>query len=101
MTHDLNGKPAGFDAAAERLKTQGWCVIPNALPSEIIAALAADLDPIYDATPFCQGDFYGGRTKRFGSLLKRSPHAVAALDDLILSVATACSRPGAIRSSST
>jgi len=26
-------------------------------------------------TPFCSGAFYGERTKRFGSLLKRSPHA--------------------------
>jgi hypothetical protein len=89
MTNAQIAKPAGFDAATDLLKTQGWCVIPNALPIETIAALAADLDPIYEATPFCEGDFYGGRTKRFGSLLKRSPHAASlALEELILSVAT-------------
>lgn len=89
MTHKPNLKPAASDAAIDLLKTQGWCVIPNALPRQIIDALSADLDPIYQATPFCEGDFYGGRTKRFGSLLKRSPHAAAlALDDLIIGVAT-------------
>jgi ectoine hydroxylase-related dioxygenase (phytanoyl-CoA dioxygenase family) len=89
MTNAQNPKPAGLDAATHLLKTQGWCVIPNALPVETIAALAADLDPIYEATPFCEGDFYGGRTKRFGSLLKRSRHAAdLALEELILSVAT-------------
>lgn len=89
MTNEPIERPAGFDVATDALKTQGWCVIPNALPSDIIEALAADLDPIYEATPFCDGDFYGGRTKRFGGLLKRSPHAAAlALEHLILSVAT-------------
>ena len=94
MTNAQNPKPAGFDAATDLLKTQGWCVIPNALPVETIAALAADLAPIYEATPFCEGDFYGGRTKRFGSLLKRSRHAAElALEELVLSVATGLLAP--------
>lgn len=94
MTQDPNAKPAGFDAALDLLMTQGWCVIPNALPRETIDALDADLAPIYEATPFCEGDFYGGRTKRFGSLLKRSPHAAAlAMDALILAVSEAVLSP--------
>ncbi|NYT41055.1 phytanoyl-CoA dioxygenase family protein [Sphingomonas sp. R-74633] len=94
MTNAQNPKPAGFDAATDLLKTQGWCVIPNAMPVETIAALAADLAPIYEATPFCEGDFYGGRTKRFGSLLKRSRHAAdLALEKLVLSVATGLLAP--------
>lgn len=89
MTCETKGKPAGFDAATGSLASQGWCVIRNALPREIIAALSADLEPVYEATPFCDGDFYGARTKRFGSLLKRSPHAATlALEDLVLSVVT-------------
>jgi len=89
MAHERTASRVGRDAATELLKTQGWCIVPSALPSESIAALAADLDPVYDATPFCEGDFYGARTKRFGSLLKRSRHAEAlALNDVILSVAT-------------
>lgn len=94
MANARDAKPAGIGTATNLLKTQGWCVIPNALPIETIAALAADLDPIYEATPFCEGDFYGGRTKRFGSLLKRSHHAAdLALEERILSVATGLLAP--------
>ncbi|NML06724.1 phytanoyl-CoA dioxygenase family protein [Sphingomonas sp. G-3-2-10] len=94
MTYDPNSQPADFDAALELLMTDGWCVIPNALSRETIGALDADLAPIYEATPFCEGDFYGGRTKRFGSLLKRSPHAAAlAQEALILAVTEAVLSP--------
>lgn len=94
MTYDPNSQPAGFDAALELLMTDGWCVIPRALPRETIDVLDADLAPIYEATPFCEGDFYGGRTKRFGSLLKRSPHAAAlAQEALILAVTEAVLSP--------
>jgi ectoine hydroxylase-related dioxygenase (phytanoyl-CoA dioxygenase family) len=60
-----------------QLLQEGYCVIPDALPAETLAALNADLDPVFAATPFGQGRFYGYRTKRFGSLLKRSRHAEA------------------------
>jgi ectoine hydroxylase-related dioxygenase (phytanoyl-CoA dioxygenase family) len=69
--------PADRAGAADNLRNRGWCIIRGAMPAATVAALAADLDPIYEATPFCTGDFYGGRTKRFGSLLRRSPHAAA------------------------
>jgi N-acyl-L-homoserine lactone synthetase len=68
--------PAVFpDIAAisvQRLAADGFCVIPNAIPLELVEALNADLDARFSATPFCEGGFYGSRTKRFGSLLKRS-----------------------------
>ena len=57
-----------------QLLHQGYCMIPNAVPAEMIAALNGDLDPVFAATPFGEGRFYGYRTKRFGGLLKRSPH---------------------------
>lgn len=60
-----------------QLLRQGYCIIPDAVPAATVAALNADLDPVFAATPFGQGRFYGYRTKRFGSLLKRSPHAEA------------------------
>lgn len=66
------GDSIGTTAA---LSQQGWCIVGGAMPAERIAALDADLGPLFEATPFCSGDFYGARTKRFGSLLKRSPHA--------------------------
>lgn len=59
----------------DQLFDQGWCIIPNALPESIIAALDADLSPAFAATPFSQGPFYGETTKRFGRLLTRSSHA--------------------------
>lgn len=70
--------PAGFTAAADALSTNGWCLLTDLVPAAQIASLDADLAPVFAATPFCQGDFYGNRTKRFGSLLKRSD-ATAAL----------------------
>jgi ectoine hydroxylase-related dioxygenase (phytanoyl-CoA dioxygenase family) len=74
-------------AWTNQLHTKGYCIIPDALPAEAIAALEADLDPIFGATPFCQGRFYGERTKRFGSLLKRSSHAAQlVLNPKILSM---------------
>jgi ectoine hydroxylase-related dioxygenase (phytanoyl-CoA dioxygenase family) len=58
-----------------RLLEQGWCVVPNALSPQLIAALDADLGDDFAETPFCKGGFYGQRTKRFGRLLARSPLA--------------------------
>ena len=65
---------AGERAAewADRLARDGYCIIPDAMPVEAVAALREDLAPTFDATPFCEGGFYGARTKRFGSLLARS-----------------------------
>lgn len=58
-----------------RLRQDGYCIIPNLLGTSEIERLNRDLDPRFAATPFCQGDFYGETTKRFGSLLKRSEFA--------------------------
>lgn len=88
-----NARPAGHDDALAALNAHGWCILPNLLPAET-QALAQDLAPAFEATPFCQGDFYGARTKRFGSLLKRSPHAAAlAQQALILSLCDAALGP--------
>ena len=57
------------------LLDQGWCVIPNLVAPEVIAGLDLDLEPDFTQTPFCNGGFYGERTKRFGRLLSRSPLA--------------------------
>ncbi len=57
---------------ASTLLDEGWCVIPSLLSPSDIEALDADLARDFAETPFCQGPFYGGRTKRFGRLLVRS-----------------------------
>ncbi|MDP3674819.1 MAG: phytanoyl-CoA dioxygenase family protein [Novosphingobium sp.] len=73
-----------------RLLDEGYCVIPGLLPAATLAALDADLDPVFAATPFGQGNFYGFRTKRFGSLLRRSAQAERlVLDPTILAIADA------------
>lgn len=55
-----------------QLKADGYCIIRDLLPRESIAGLDADLAQAFDAAPQGNGDFYGYRTKRFGSLLRRS-----------------------------
>jgi ectoine hydroxylase-related dioxygenase (phytanoyl-CoA dioxygenase family) len=60
---------------AEELLHAGYCIIPDAAPVSLVKALSADLDERFQKTPFCQGGFYGRRTKRFHGLLKRSRYA--------------------------
>jgi len=62
---------------ASALARTGYHVIRGALPAMLIEALGRDLDPVFAATPFGTGGFYGASTKRFGRLLIRSPHAAA------------------------
>lgn len=72
---------------AADLLAQGYCIIPDALPSATIAALDADLAGDFIRTPFGQGGFYGTTTKRFGRLLIRSGHAAALVQHrLVLGV---------------
>lgn len=63
-------------AAAERLAAElsrdGYLILRGAAPSSIVAEIEADLSERFEATPFCEGSFYGARTKRFGRLLMRS-----------------------------
>jgi ectoine hydroxylase-related dioxygenase (phytanoyl-CoA dioxygenase family) len=63
-----------IDHWTEKLLVDGYCVIPDLLP-RTVAALDADLAGDFERTPFCEGGFYGERTKRFGRLLVRSCHA--------------------------
>lgn len=65
------------DLWANELLDKGYCIIPDLVSQDVIAALDADLDPVFAATPLSHGHFYGFRTKRFSGLLKRSRHAEA------------------------
>lgn len=58
----------------EALSTNGYCIIPDAAPSETVDALAADLNQEFERTPRSAGPFYGEWTKRFHGLLRRSSH---------------------------
>ncbi|MEQ7874243.1 phytanoyl-CoA dioxygenase family protein [Sphingomonas sp. ASV193] len=71
--------PAPPPAAFSTLERDGFAVLTRALPPEHLRRLAGDLEPHFERAPFCEGGFYGGRTKRFGRLLVRSNHS----DDLV------------------
>ncbi|UIJ44791.1 phytanoyl-CoA dioxygenase family protein [Sphingomonas cannabina] len=89
MPHDA-ARRAGDPVAqwTERLLTDGYAVIPGAMPPEEVAAIDAELGDAFDQTPFCQGGFYGTRTKRFGRLLARTIRAAAFVQHpLVLGVA--------------
>jgi ectoine hydroxylase-related dioxygenase (phytanoyl-CoA dioxygenase family) len=94
----MSDKPdleSAIERWTERLLVDGFCVIPELIPEETIAALDADLTADFEATPFCQGRFYGERTKRFGRLLARSPNAAALVrHELVLGVVERILLPG-------
>ncbi|MBO9695942.1 MAG: phytanoyl-CoA dioxygenase family protein [Sphingopyxis sp.] len=87
------------DAAADighlaALFADGYAIVRGAADPATVAAIDADLSERYEATPFCEGGFYGERTKRFGRLLIRSPHmAGLVLDPAILAIAEAVLAP--------
>lgn len=73
----------------QQLREHGYAVLKEAIPQTTIAALDTDLAQGFAETPFCQGGFYGERTKRFGRLLARSRHSGdLVMHAGILSVAT-------------
>ena len=70
------------------LLEQGWCVIPSAIDPGIVDDLDLHLALDFAETPFCEGGFYGARTKRFGRLLIRSPLARRLVEHaLVLGIA--------------
>ncbi len=82
-----NQLDTSIDRWTERLLVDGYCVIPDLVRAEKVAALDDDLADDFVGTPFCQGRFYGERTKRFGRLLARSPRAAALVQhELVLGV---------------
>ena len=86
---DKRGGVAAIDHYTARLSDRGWCIIPEAMPIEAVEALDTDLERAFEETPFCQGGFYGDRTKRFGRLLARTPLAAPFVQhEIILGVTT-------------
>lgn len=66
-------------AAHAQLADHGWCILRDLMPRSKMDVLTGDLRAVFDKTPFCSGDFYGRRTRRFGSLLRRSAHTAALI----------------------
>jgi ectoine hydroxylase-related dioxygenase (phytanoyl-CoA dioxygenase family) len=67
------------DAAwwVRRLRRDGYCIVRGAVDVGLVRTIAGDLAERFERTPFCEGLFYGERTKRFGGVLKRSASAEA------------------------
>ncbi|WP_332817683.1 phytanoyl-CoA dioxygenase family protein [Sphingopyxis sp.] len=80
--------PADRLAEAAELLADGYTIVRGAVRPSLIAEIEADLADRYEATPFCEGGFYGERTKRFGRLLLRSEGMTnLVLDPTILALA--------------
>jgi hypothetical protein len=75
-----NHAGAPRSAEGQALMERGYTILRGAAPSALVRQVGADLYARFAATPFCEGGFYGERTKRFGRLLIRSPLAA----DLVL-----------------
>ena len=65
-------KPSAAAFWTQELLDKGYCIIPELIPVPKVEAFHEDLKERFAKTPFSDGDFYGRRTTRFGSLLKRS-----------------------------
>lgn len=80
--------------ASASLLADGYTILRGAADPALVAEIEADLADRFAATPFCEGGFYGERTKRFGRLLIRSPlMADLVMDPAILALAKAALGP--------
>lgn len=87
MTSNANAFDVRAERYADRLKADGYVIIPNAVPTDTISVMNADMSKRFKDTPFCVGPFYGNCTKRFGKLLTRSKVASQFVQhELILSI---------------
>ena len=68
---------------APRLLEDGYCIVPDAASPEMLQGLNTDLEARFQATPFCEGGFYGPRTKRFGSLLTQGARLIGTYDSVV------------------
>jgi len=73
MTHTRLPVTARGLANSSGLLKDGYDILRGAVEPEFVAEIEADLADRFERTPFCEGGFYGERTKRFGRLLIRSP----------------------------
>ncbi|WP_176599350.1 MULTISPECIES: phytanoyl-CoA dioxygenase family protein [Sphingobium] len=69
---------------ASALRSNGYVIIPNLMDRQLMSELDGDLRERFSQTPFCEGPFYGSRTKRFGRLLVRSKHATSLVQNEVI-----------------
>lgn len=87
----FTAKPMGH---LETLERDGFVVLEDVLDARRCQRLADELEPWLEATPRCEGDFYGWNTTRVGGLLSKAPSlADLVMDPYILAIAEALLRP--------
>jgi ectoine hydroxylase-related dioxygenase (phytanoyl-CoA dioxygenase family) len=64
---------ASSAACLAALETDGFVVLPGAITPSFARAVAGELEPHFQSTPHCEGDFYGWKTTRVGGLLAKAP----------------------------
>ncbi|MBI3437052.1 MAG: phytanoyl-CoA dioxygenase family protein, partial [Proteobacteria bacterium] len=62
------------------LERDGFVVLDGVLDERQCQTLSRELEPWFETTPRCQGDFYGWNTTRVGGLLSKAP----AVHNLVL-----------------
>ena len=76
------------------LRRDGFVILRGLVDPELVTQVWRDLAERFEKTPFCVGDFYGGRTKRFGGVLKRSARSAELVaHPLILEIVTQVLKP--------
>jgi ectoine hydroxylase-related dioxygenase (phytanoyl-CoA dioxygenase family) len=76
------------------LERDGFVVLENLLDERRRRKLAEELEPWLEATPRCEGDFYGWNTTRVGALLSKAPSTRdLVMDPYILAIAEALLKP--------
>ncbi len=92
-------RPVSLDEAVDKLVTtlfkQGYAIIRSCRTRKYLTSLSDELDPLFEVTPFCEGPFYGNRTKRIGGMLKHSERVqYLARDPVILPAVQKILGPG-------
>src|SRR3546814_4391747 len=81
---DGNVVASRVGTACTQLTGKGYCVLEDVVDAGEIERLSRDLSVRFAQTPFCDGDFYGRSTKRFGGLLRHSAHAAALVQNTLV-----------------
>ncbi|KAA8964524.1 phytanoyl-CoA dioxygenase family protein [Mycobacterium sp.] len=82
------------DQALEKLRSDGYLILRDVLPSAVVEHARSALRPLLDRQPWGKGEFFGGQTKRVHNILAktRAVDAVVchpAVLDLVRSMLTA------------
>jgi hypothetical protein len=91
----LPRRPHGdIERDVRKLEQDGYLVLRGLLNAHETRALESELEPWLQATPRCEGDFYGWDTTRVGGLLSKAPIVQRlALEPRILAIADALLGP--------